>query len=333
MRRQRPHPTAIRPLRHDPSGLRTTKTGGSLSNSGGAGINTALAKRRAELVKAILLAAHLPADRIDAVGVSTTRPLAKGSQPEARARNRRVELGLFRATRLTAALPGTAVALAPFTATFGKTAKTVSTQPVLALRIAGADVSTEVRTPPAAPATIGLLQFLTSEARSGVYRTRHGHAAVLDYGHCVNQFAPCRDVDQSADAFTSPPGTLHVVDNPGIGLPRSVRHPAHGDMRLVQAILLMDFVIVAAVRSADQLQPVQFLAWQVDAQLGITDRLLGDATDGEIVGSPLVAETKRGSGSPPGLDMVTALSSPTCKLRTRSIDLSGREGVCLPAFV
>jgi hypothetical protein len=266
--------------------------------------------------------------------VSTSQPLAKGAKPEALARNRRVEVGLFRATRIVAAIPGAGVALTPFTATFGKIAKRFQLEPSLGLRIAGAVVATKVITAPSPPATVGLLQFISSEVRQGVYhRPRDGRAAILDYGHCVNQFTPCRDVDQPADAFTSPPGTLQVVDNPGIGLPRGISHPTLGKVRLVQAILLMDFLIVAAVRSGDQLQPVQFLSWQVDAQLGVTDRLLGDPTDGEIIGSPVVAETKRGNGPPPGVDMAAALSSPTCKLRTRSIDAPGTEGVCLPAFV
>jgi hypothetical protein len=47
----------------------------------------------------------------------------------------------------------------------------------------------------------------------------------------------------------------------------------------------------------------------------------------------VVAETTRGNGPPPGVDMAAALSSPTCRLRTRSIDGPGTEGACLPAFV
>ena len=65
---------------------------GHTDSQGTADYNLDLSQRRAEAVRAYLIARDYPADRIQARGIGKDRPVADNASPEGRANNRRVEI-------------------------------------------------------------------------------------------------------------------------------------------------------------------------------------------------------------------------------------------------
>ena len=57
-------------------------------------LNWALSAARASTIAEYLISRGIPADRLVAVGLADTRPVAAGSSAQARSRNRRIELRL-----------------------------------------------------------------------------------------------------------------------------------------------------------------------------------------------------------------------------------------------
>jgi outer membrane protein OmpA-like peptidoglycan-associated protein len=75
---------------NDPS--YSAQIGGHTDNQGARGYNMKLSARRAEAVKAWLVAKGIAASRITTAGYGDTHPLVPNTSDENRARNRRVEL-------------------------------------------------------------------------------------------------------------------------------------------------------------------------------------------------------------------------------------------------
>jgi outer membrane protein OmpA-like peptidoglycan-associated protein len=65
---------------------------GHTDSQGGASFNQDLSQRRAESVRAYLVAHGIAVDRVTAQGFGPTRPIADNTSPEGRANNRRVEI-------------------------------------------------------------------------------------------------------------------------------------------------------------------------------------------------------------------------------------------------
>jgi outer membrane protein OmpA-like peptidoglycan-associated protein len=77
--------------------------------TGSKAYNEALSRRRADKVVAYLVAKHdIPIYRIHMIGLGQEKPVDEARNREARARNRRVEVKVFNADQVTAALQGTA---------------------------------------------------------------------------------------------------------------------------------------------------------------------------------------------------------------------------------
>lgn len=72
----------------------TVSVNGHTDDVGSEEYNQSLSVRRAQAVRDYLVKAGLPPEILDVTGHGKTRPLVKGTSPEARARNRRVELGI-----------------------------------------------------------------------------------------------------------------------------------------------------------------------------------------------------------------------------------------------
>ena len=77
--------------------------------TGSRAYNEALSRRRADKVVAYLVAKHdIPIYRIHMIGLGQEKPVDEARNREARAKNRRVEVKVFNADQVTAALQGTA---------------------------------------------------------------------------------------------------------------------------------------------------------------------------------------------------------------------------------
>ena len=77
--------------------------------TGSKAYNEALSRRRADKVVAYLVAMHdIPIYRIHMIGLGQEKPVDEAHNREARAKNRRVEVKVFNADQVTAALQGTA---------------------------------------------------------------------------------------------------------------------------------------------------------------------------------------------------------------------------------
>jgi outer membrane protein OmpA-like peptidoglycan-associated protein len=77
--------------------------------TGSKAYNEALSRRRADRVVAYLVAKHdIPIYRIHMIGLGQEKPVDEAHNREARAKNRRVEVKVFNADQVTAALQGTA---------------------------------------------------------------------------------------------------------------------------------------------------------------------------------------------------------------------------------
>ncbi|HSR66423.1 MAG TPA: OmpA family protein [Acidobacteriota bacterium] len=67
---------------------------GHTDNVGSSSYNQRLSERRAETVRDYLVEAGVPSEIITTKGFGKSRPLVKGNSPRARAKNRRVEIGI-----------------------------------------------------------------------------------------------------------------------------------------------------------------------------------------------------------------------------------------------
>ncbi len=69
---------------------------GYTDSTGTQAVNEKLSQERADSVKSFLTSRGLPSDRMDAVGMGPSNPLADNATPEGRADNRRVEMAILR---------------------------------------------------------------------------------------------------------------------------------------------------------------------------------------------------------------------------------------------
>jgi outer membrane protein OmpA-like peptidoglycan-associated protein len=69
---------------------------GHTDNSGDPDVNMRLSAQRALAVQTLIMAAHISARRLDAVGVGGLQPLASNETAEGREKNRRIELVMWK---------------------------------------------------------------------------------------------------------------------------------------------------------------------------------------------------------------------------------------------
>ena len=324
---------------------------GYASVTGGVALNEELARRRAEAVRDHLVGLGVAEEQIVLDSSGSRLPMDEGDSPESLARNRRVELSKFVATTVKAStseltpdlgvfVPLMNIDLADVDALRGGNLKLREDDDTVTLELAPTTVQARVQSTATAPGVeIGMVQFVTDDLRRATYREpaeppvdadrRMPERGRADWGHCLDAFAPCRDVNLARQAFSgdpalsvappSPAGSeIFFVSRPEARFPLDIQVPGVGPGKFSEADWNMDFTVVVFARKADLVVPLRFGTWDLRAHVlfqGSPGNRLVDASLERDAQTPLT-----GFGAPPGLDLERAMSMPTCTLRERMID-------------
>jgi hypothetical protein len=304
-------------LRAD-AGLKVAVVGGA-SSTGGAAVTTPLSVARAERVKFALVAGGIAGRRIVTSGVGSRHPFADEISSENMARNRRVEVFLFRPTRQAASLPGVVVRATNLSAAIPVGVNRDTSDPNrLILRWRPFVFTADVDDTGPPEMTVGILQFLRSDSRVGSYRSSGGDF-VLDYGRCMQPDLPCKDVAESRGVFSGPgqvtgtgTGKVSMSDAPGTVMPIRVREPRSGTLK--SAHWEMEFVAVLGARVGDTFVPVKSVVWR------LVDEHTRDAA-GALNPSLLDAKAEPPQdGAPADLGIEQAMAGRTCRFMTRRMN-------------
>jgi hypothetical protein len=325
---------------------------GYASTSGPADLNEDLARGRAEGLRDFLVTAGIPEDKIVIDSSGSRLPLDKGTGAENLAHNRRVEVSKFVATSTRRDLKDLAqdanVSLlnVNFEGTANLQSRVTEDQKNVTFTFNGGTLSARVLVGSTDPAIeVGFIQFAVKDVRQATYvdLDARGFAvdpdrptALLDYDHCLDDFAPCRDVPRARNAFSDPPGSTakprpqptDILTNlgPESQVPRRITIPGRGPGGLRGLLWNLDYVIVLVARRGELIVPIGFTPVQMRSFTAVvpTGDTLRTSTTAEV---PLVLPPMT-VGAPPGLDMEEAMSKPTCRLREHMI----RRGVAQPAI-
>lgn len=327
-------------LRENPS-LRL-KIVGSASSSGSAAGNSSLALRRAGGLKTFLVAAGVPEAGIEVVGVGTRQPLADDRTPAGLARNRRIEVYLFRPTQVVQDLASASAEVLSEKVSVGSTF-TRTLDPAgkfVALRHVRMEADARVQGSGGPGSEVGYLQFVQHDERIGRYRPAGGgNLVTFDYSRCTKPYLPCKDVAESMAVFSSPSlsllpgplrteGNVNVNDAPGVAFPLTVDEPQPA--RLEELEWSMEFVCVLGIRKADQFMALHHFIWRVD--VNHTDA--AGPAPGTKQAAAVVASGV--PGAPAGLDMEGAMDRQTCRFTMRRIAATGGDEIremCQPELL
>jgi outer membrane protein OmpA-like peptidoglycan-associated protein len=330
---------------------------GYASTSGPADLNEELARGRAEAVRDFLVEAGIPEDRIVIDSSGSRLPLDQGTDGENLAHNRRVEVSKFVATTTRQDLQDLAtdanvtVSVQKFEEFpgFDLDLSVTEDQKSVAVKFNGGTVSARVLVRSSDPSIeVGFIQFAVKDVRQAAYvdvdaRGRvvdpnRPPTALLDYGHCLDAFAPCRDVLHAGDAFSDPSGSTakpreQPTDiltrlGPKAEVPRTIDIPGRGRGALKALLWNLDYMIVLVARRGELVVPVGFTPVPMRSSIifvpGGVETLRTVSENSEVsVGIPVIRP-----GAPPGLDIDEAMSRPTSRLREQMI----RRGVAQPAI-
>jgi hypothetical protein len=316
---------------------------GYASTSGPADLNEQLARGRAEAVRDFLVEAGIPEDRIVIDSSGSRLPLDPGTDGENLAHNRRVEVSKFVATTTRQDLQDlardarVAVPSLEFKAIAKLDRRVTEDSKSVALKFHGGTVSAR-----------GFIQFAVKDVRQAAYVDidENGRVvdptrpptALLDYGHCLDAFAPCRDVRHAGDAFSDPSGSTAKPREqstdiltrlaPEAEVPRTIDIPGRGRGALRGLLWNLDYVVVIVARRGELIVPGGFTL--VPMRSSIIFATDGDETLRTVsenievsVGIPVMRPE-----TPPGLDIDEAMSRPTSRQREQMI----RRGVAQPAI-
>ncbi|MBP6107110.1 MAG: DUF4157 domain-containing protein [Steroidobacteraceae bacterium] len=291
---------------------------GGASSTGGAAITTPLSVARADNLKAALVSGGIDGKRIVTSGVGSRHPFADETSSENMAKNRRVEAFLFRPTKRVASQPGVSVTVTNLSAAVAAGFdRDISNPNLLSLRWKPFIFSADVQATGPANMTVGILQFLRSDSRVGVYRsTGAGNNFVLDFGRCMQPDLPCKDVAESMGRFSGPgrlegPGTgkVSMGDRPGNAVTIQVNDPKSGT--LVKAHWEMEFVAVIGAQVGSNFLPVKSVVWRLEDD---------HARDSSGALNPTKVEAKAEApenGAPADLAIENAMAGRTCRFMAR----------------
>jgi len=329
---------------------------GYASVTGGVALNEDLAQRRAESVRDHLVDLGISEDQIVIDSSGSRLPMDEGDSPRSLARNRRVEISKFVATTLAGSQSDADPSLdARVTdmrmTTQGKVKDELrdghivfTMEPaVLQAGIAATTFEPDVE--------VGAIQFVTSDFRRGAYSAEDGQGevadfnaapiAVADYGHCLDAFTPCRDVELAKSPFsgavngaftTARPGptpqTLFFKTRPHVAFPTEISIPDAGPALFTRGRWRMTFVVLLVARKGGVIVPLDSHAeWDLDVAIRMPV-----GPDPKQISRFL--ETKINVSSRTGFfatapipDVERAMSRPTVDMRQKMMDR-----LCMPTI-
>ena len=288
------------------------------SSTGDASVNTPLSVARADRIKAFLVSDGIDPGRIVTSGVGSRHPFADETSSENMARNRRVEVFLFRPTRQVASLSGVSVTATNLSASVEVGFRRDMSDPdLLVLRWKPFRFNAHVSAMGPANMTVDIIQFLRSDSRVGGYQsTGGGGNFLLDLGRCMQPDLPCKDVFESLAEFSGSgrligPGTgeVSMIDSPGNVVPIQVSAPKSGN--LVTAHWEMEFVAVIGARVGDAFLPIKSVVWRLEDD---------HARDSSGALNPTKTDAKADApqdGAPSDLAIEKAMAGRTCRFMAR----------------
>jgi OmpA family len=346
-------PVAVRwanELTADPNlGIRVI---GYASVTGGSAHNDDLARQRAEAVRDHLAGLGVPEDQILIDSSGSRLPMDEGDSPQSLARNRRVEVSKAVLTTVAQSRSDLDPAL-----DVRATAMNISLASGVDDSLRDDHVVFRFRTPTVLQAAmqsssvepdveVGMLQFVTADVRRGFYSAADDDGEVrdfnappiasADYDHCLNAFAPCRDVALAKNPFSgdlrsplstfrpSPgPQNLLFVTRPEVAFPKEIDVPGQGRAIFTSGQWQMTFTVVVVARKGALVVPLDAIAeWDLSAAISM---IFGP--DPKHLSRPVTIRsstngtTKTGFlATSPTFDLEQAMTRPTCDLREKMMD-------------
>jgi outer membrane protein OmpA-like peptidoglycan-associated protein len=266
---------------------------GYASVTGGVALNEDLARRRAESVRDHLVELGVSEDQIVIDSSGSRLPMDEGSSPQSLARNRRVEISKFVATTLAGSQadldPGLNVQVTALKSQVSSNLKDRLDDDRIVFTLGPASVQATIQSSSFNPdIEVGAIQFVTSDVRRGAYSAADAngevadfHAppiAAIDYDHCLNAFAPCRDVALAKDPFSGDPGgafttvrpsptpqDLLFLTSPHVAFPETVDVPGQGPAVFTAGQWQMTFTVLLVARKGSLVIPLgDHAEWDLD---------------------------------------------------------------------
>lgn len=315
------------------------KLQGAASTSGNADANKALALERAQVIRDFLISKKIPAGRIEIDDVSTPRSLAPETSPDNMARNRRVELYLFRPTPVVNKLPPWVdVDIQHLQISQPAKAGDLEFDPAgnsFVRTHFGMAASADITLTSLGGTGVGFSQVLYEDTLMAQYRDpKTGQQLVLDYGNC--NLLPCKDLNDATSQFSvdstslflaapgSVTGAISMSDRPGAVFP--LKYPdAKGAFELNHYFWLMRFVVILGAREMGAFIPLRHAFWNVVAQedVDVSHRTTNGLSPISIIGAWQ-------NGMAPGFDLEAIYAGPTCRYVRRSEQSDNKVNVCRP---
>ena len=268
------------------------------------------------------MSAGIAAGRIVTSGIGARHPFADETSAENMARNRRVEVFLFRPTRQVASLPGVSVKVTNLRADVANGWDRDASDPSLfALRWLPFVFTAQVNVTGPPQVAVGIVQFLRADSRIGHYLPPRagGPGFVLDYGRCMQPDLPCKDLFESMGRFSGAgqlagpgSGTVSMRDRAGLVMPMNVNDPEIG--RLAAVHWEMEFVSVIGAWLDDAFLPVKSVVWHLEDDHALdSSGALNPTRINSGVTSPQ-------DGTPSDLQIDKAMTGRTCRFMARRME-------------
>jgi outer membrane protein OmpA-like peptidoglycan-associated protein len=324
---------------------------GYASVTGGSAHNEELARRRAESVRDHLVDLGVPEDQILIDSSGSRLPMDEGESPQSLARNRRVEVSKVVLTDVAQSQSdldsGLDVHVSSMNITVDSGVDDSLLDDHIVFSLKPTVVQAVLQSASFEPdVEVGMLQFVTSDLRRGFYSAADASGEVLDfnappiagtdYDHCLNAFAPCRDVTLAKNPFSGDPNSpfstvrpspggqnLLFVTRPEVAFPKEIKVPGKGRAIFTAGQWRMTFTVLVLARKGTTVIPLDAIAeWDLDVsismivgpdpknlsrQLTVTSSANGNANTGFLA-------------VPPGFDIEAAMTRPTCNLRETLMD-------------